>query len=226
MSDLVALVCSSHSFSLETPRMVCSSDCTVPSQRFFPHASVHNSSAAAESQLGMWTPLVTCPMGTSASGQPGKSGSNRRRLTFPCSRLTPLALPHPRIARYAMLNGSDGSEGLRRPRASSSCGARPSWAWAYPPRYCSTSDGANRSNPAATAVWVVNRLPARVTASATSKDSPVCVMNAAARSSTAKAACPSLRWQTSGRRPSSPSRRHPPIPRTISWTRRSSGPPP
>ena len=62
--------------------------------------------------------------------------------------------------------------------------------------------GAKRSNPAATAVWVVKRLPARVTASATSKGWPVSSMKLRARSSTANAACPSFRWQTSGWMPS------------------------
>ena len=37
----------------------------------------------SESQLGMWTPLVTCPTGTSASGQRGNSGAKMRRLTSP-----------------------------------------------------------------------------------------------------------------------------------------------
>jgi pyridoxal biosynthesis lyase PdxS len=40
----------------------------------------------------------------------------------------------------------------------------------------------------ATAVWVVNRLPARVTARATSKVCPLSAMKLRARSSTAKAA--------------------------------------
>ena len=47
----------------DTRRMSCSSVSVVPSQRSFPHASVQSSSASAESQLGMWTPLVTCPTG-------------------------------------------------------------------------------------------------------------------------------------------------------------------
>ena len=47
----------------------------------------------------MWTPLVTCPTGTSSSGQCGKSGSKRCRLTCPCKRLTPLTAPLPRIAK-------------------------------------------------------------------------------------------------------------------------------
>ena len=47
----------------------------VPSQRSLPQASVHRSSAGAESQVGMWTPLVTWPTGTSSSGQRGNSGS-------------------------------------------------------------------------------------------------------------------------------------------------------
>src|ERR1017187_7902359 len=72
-------------------------------------------------------------------------------------------------------------------------GAMPSFFSAYPPRYCSMSAGAKRSKPAATAVWVVKRLPARVTASAASKDWPVSSMKLRARSRTANAACPSFR---------------------------------
>ena len=53
--------------------------------------------------------------------------------------------------------------------------------------------GAKRSKPAATAVWVVKRLPARVTASATSNGCAVSSMKLRARSNTAKAACPSFR---------------------------------
>ncbi len=60
------------------------------------------------------------------------------------------------------------------------------------------SAGAKRSKPAATAVWVVKRLPARVTARAAAKVCPLSAMKPRARSSTAKAAWPSLRWQTSG----------------------------
>ncbi len=58
--------------------------------------------------------------------------------------------------------------------------------------------GAKRSKPAATAVWVVKRFPARVTARATSKGCPVSFMKVRARSKMANAACPSFRWQTSG----------------------------
>ena len=79
--------------------MSCSRVSVVPSQRSFPQASVHRSSAGAESQVGMWTPLVTYPTGTSSSGQCGNSGSNRRRLTFPCKWLTPFTAPLPRMAR-------------------------------------------------------------------------------------------------------------------------------
>src|SRR6266704_3078824 len=57
--------------------------------------------------------------------------------------------------------------------------------------------GEKRSNPAETGVCVVKTLPARVSASATSKGHRVSSMKLRARSSTAKAACPSLTWQTS-----------------------------
>ena len=55
------------------------------------------------------------------------------------------------------------------------------------------SAGEKRSKPASTAVCVVKRLPARVAASATSKDSPVSSIKLRARSNTANAACPSFR---------------------------------
>ncbi len=48
--------------------------------------------------------------------------------------------------------------------------------------------GENRSKPAATAVWVVNRLPARVAANAASNGLPVAIMKLRARSNTANAA--------------------------------------
>ena len=79
--------------------MSCSRVFFVPSQRSLPQASVQRSSAGAESQVGMWTPLVTYPTGTSSSGQCGKSGSKMCRLTCPCKRLTPLTAPLPRMAR-------------------------------------------------------------------------------------------------------------------------------
>ena len=52
--------------------------------------------------MGTWTPLVTWPIGTSSSGQRGKSGWKRRRLTFPCRRLTPFdcAAPAERQVRH------------------------------------------------------------------------------------------------------------------------------
>ena len=53
--------------------------------------------------------------------------------------------------------------------------------------------GSKRSKPAGTAVCVVNRLPARVTASATANGWPCSSMNQRARSRTANAAWPSLR---------------------------------
>ncbi len=71
-----------------------------------------------------------------------------------------------------MLKVSDQSWALARPNASSCSVLMPRLPFAYSPRYCSMSSGANRSKPAATAVWVVKRLPARVAASAAAKSSP------------------------------------------------------
>ena len=59
-----------------------------------------------------------------------------------------------------------------------------------------------------------------------SKGCPLSAMKPRARSSTAKAAWPSLRWQTSGAMPRAASSRQPPMPRISSCLRRSSGPPP
>src|SRR5216110_2624881 len=76
--------------------------------------------------------------------------------------------------------------------------------------------GEKRSNPAETGVCVVKTLPARVAASAASKGHRLSSMKLRARSSTAKAACPSLRWQTPGSSPSVRSNRQPPIPKRSS----------
>ena len=63
--------------------MSCSRVSVVPSQRSFPQASVQRSSAAAESQVGMWTPLVTCPTGTSSAGQRGKERLKKMPADLP-----------------------------------------------------------------------------------------------------------------------------------------------
>src|SRR5487761_1161780 len=71
-----------------------------------------------------------------------------------------------------MLKLSDESFGFSRPKASKSWSVMPSFFSAYPPRCCSMRAGVKRSKPAATAVCVVKRFPARVAASATSKGCP------------------------------------------------------
>ena len=86
--------------------------------------------------------------------------------------------------------------------------------------------GGNRSNPASTGVWVVKRLPARVTARATSKGLAVVLHEAPRAFQHGEGGMPfvevaDLRLQPEGR-----SRRQPPMPSTISWSSRSSGPPP
>src|SRR5271165_5243699 len=92
----------------------------APRKRSLPQAAVHNWSACGESQLGTCTPLVTWPTGTSGSGQRGNNGWKSRRLTRPCSRLTPKLCLEPRSARYAILNGSFPSFGPTRPNPMSS----------------------------------------------------------------------------------------------------------
>ena len=88
-------------------------------QRSLPQAAVQIASAAAESHEGTCTPLVTCSNGTSCSGQRGNSGWKMRRLTAPCSRLTPKQRSAPRQARYAMLNGSPSARSRGRAPATS-----------------------------------------------------------------------------------------------------------
>ncbi len=92
-----------HSSSSPTPRMRSVNPRGSPSQRSLPQTLVQSASDSGESQEGTWTPLVTCPTGTSLWGQRGKSGWKRRRLTSPCSRLTPLTAPLALMARKAML---------------------------------------------------------------------------------------------------------------------------
>src|SRR5580692_2786919 len=125
-----------------------------------------------------------------------------------------------------MLNGSSGSCGLARPSAMRSSKLICKRSVAYHFRYRFISAGENLSKPAATGVWVVNKLPTRVAASATSNGWPLSSIKDRARSSTANAAWPSLRWQTSGFSPSCFNRRHPAIPSISSCCKRNSGPPP
>ena len=73
--------------------------------------------------------------------------------------------------------------------------------------------GAKRSKPAATAVWVVKRFPARVTASATSKGCPVSLHEAPRAFQHGKRRMPFIQvtdFRLDAERASS---RHPPIPR-------------
>ena len=54
--------------------------------------------------VGTWTPLVTDDTGRSSSGTVGHIGANIRRVTSPCSLLTPLVAPAERSASAVMLN--------------------------------------------------------------------------------------------------------------------------
>ena len=98
-----------HSFSSSTFCQACSMASRVLSQLPLPQYSVQSASAAAESHDGICTPLVTWPMGISCCGQRENRGLKIRRLTSPCKRLTPFALPQPRRARFAMLKESRSS---------------------------------------------------------------------------------------------------------------------
>ena len=66
-----------------------------PASAPLPQASVHRSSAAAESQVGIWTPLVTCPTGTSSSGQCGKSGCKEVPAHLPVQATHAIHRPAP-----------------------------------------------------------------------------------------------------------------------------------
>ena len=98
-SDVLAALRNCQSLASETRRMSCSRFSSVPSQRSFPQASVQSSSAAAESQVGMWTPLVTCPTGTSSSGQRGNSGCKEVPAHLPVQAAYAIDRSAPRMAR-------------------------------------------------------------------------------------------------------------------------------
>ena len=55
-------------------------------------------------QVPAWTPLVTCPIGTSCSSKPDHRPANICRDTWPWRRLTPLARWARRRPMMAMLN--------------------------------------------------------------------------------------------------------------------------
>ena len=124
-----------------------------------------------ETQERRWMPFVMLAMGTSSSGTLGKNFWNNARDTSPCSLLTPLAWPLVRRASTAMLKASWGSNGLARPKASSSSREIPA-SRRYSPKYFSIRSGANTSKPAGTGVWVVKTLPARAASSRMLKKSP------------------------------------------------------
>src|SRR3989442_5860775 len=85
--------------------------------RSSPHCLADSSSAVVDSHDGVWMPFVTWPIGTSAVGQRGKTDLKMCRLTSPWRRRTPFAAALPRMATYAMLNGSAESAGFSRPNA-------------------------------------------------------------------------------------------------------------
>ena len=62
-------------------------------------------------QVGVCTPLVTEPMGTSRVSNPGHRPANISRLTWPCSRDTPLTRWARRMPITAMLNTSGSPPG-------------------------------------------------------------------------------------------------------------------
>ena len=68
----------------------------------------------------MWTPLVTWPIGISATGRPGQSAVHISLATSPWRRLTPLAARLSRSATWVMPNGSPALSGSVRPSATSS----------------------------------------------------------------------------------------------------------
>ncbi len=89
----------------ESPTLSASSARWVPICR----APSRNTSGAT--QVGACTPLVTEVIGTSSGSNPGQSPENISRLTWPCSRETPLARWARRRPITAMLNRLDSPPG-------------------------------------------------------------------------------------------------------------------
>jgi len=163
-----------------------------PQPGAFPHVPVQRSSASAESHVGMWTPLVTCPIGISSSGQRGKRGRKRRRLTFPCRRLTPFAAPlrDCQIRHVERLRGVVRVLAAQRQqvmeRNAQLLFGIPAQVLLDEGRSETVETGGHRRVGG-------EEIAARVAASATSKGWPVSSMKVRARSNTANAACPSFR---------------------------------
>ena len=145
----------------EPPTVSASSVRSAPIWR----APSRNTSGAT--QVGAWTPLVTEVIGTSSGSKPGQSPANISRLTWPCSRETPLA-------RWAEPQAHHGhvEEVRARRRGRSPCrGCRTRstsirGSSASGPKWRATSSRSKRSMPAGTGVWVVKTVPARTASSA------------------------------------------------------------
>ncbi len=75
-------------------------------------------------QVGVCTPLVMDPMGTSSTGFWGHTFCHMRRETSPCRRDTPLEKRERRSASTVMQNCSPSSRGSSRPRAMKTLKAR------------------------------------------------------------------------------------------------------
>ena len=160
------------------------------------------------SQVGRWTPFVTCPIGTSAGSVPGHRSFHMSRATSPWRRLTPFAARLARSASWLIPNGSPSSSGRVRPRAISSAESAPR-SRVTPASASSTCAGGYVSLPAGTGVWVVKIVRSR----------------SAPGSSDMNAACPSLRCTSPGSIPSAASARVPPTPSRTYCASRASGSP-
>ena len=177
------------------------------------------------SQLGAWMPLVMWPIGTSSSGRSLHKPRHMWRVTSPCSDDTALARPEARRPSTVMQNGSSASSGFTRPRLMSRSCETPR-ASRSGPRCSSIRSAGNRSCPAGTGVWVVKTVRRATCRVAVSKSTPSRSTHRRIASSTAKALCPSFRWNTPGTMPSACNALSPPMPSSSSCRMRTRTSPP
>ena len=79
--------------------------------QFQPFVSPARNPISGATQVGVCTPLVTEPMGTSLVSNPGHRPANICLLTWPCSTETPLTRWASRMPMTAMLNTSGSPPG-------------------------------------------------------------------------------------------------------------------
>ncbi len=177
-------------------------------------------------QVARWTPLVTWPIGTVSHGRARPEVAPEVRETCAVPRrdaVDPRA--QSRIASTVMWN-CPGRARVHAEADRAAPASMPISSQIGPVHSARAARPRRRRGPPGTGVWVVKTLWRAHLARPLPRTSCPAATSSRTRSTSMKAACPSLACQTPGSMPSARSTRTPPTPRIHSCRSRRSGPPP